>query len=260
MSGPQTFEPGSEKAASSFERKKREGAPRWMVTFADLMALLFAMFVLILSFAEVNSDSFRRNAGSLRTAFNQPPGQIPSKTVDITLDQRESTDEPEDLNEWKENTLYQIRAALAQQIKESTAIVVETDSAIIIRFPDTTAFASGSYELRRNIYPVLDKVADILRKIEGDVEVSGHTDDVPISTARIRSNWDLSTARAVSVVHHLVEHNLIKSARITAQGYADSRPLVPNNSPRNRATNRRVEISIALPDTPENKILPEILR
>ena len=245
----------------SADRKKREGAPRWMVTFADLMSLLFAMFVLILSFSEVDSDSFKRNAGSMHEAFNQPEIQIPSQTVTMTLNNKESTDEPPpEVSEWKENTLYQLRAALATEIKYATTVVLEQGRNIVIRFPDQTAFASGSFELRSDILPVLDKVAEILSRVEGDVEVSGHTDDLPISTATIRSNWDLSTLRASSVVHHLVNRGGLGADRVAAQGYADSRPLVPNTSRENRAQNRRVEVSVQVPASIEKPFTPRIVQ
>jgi len=91
---------------------------------------------------------------------------------------------------------------------------------------------------------ILDRVAKALAETNGQLMVSGHTDDVPISTGRYRSNWDLSSARASSVVHYLLKNKLIAPGRISATGYADSRPLVPNNSAENRATNRRVEITI----------------
>ena len=100
-------------------------------------------------------------------------------------------------------------------------------------------------ELSSTILPALVKLAKVLAVNKGQILVAGHTDNAPISTARIRSNWDLSTQRAVSVVHYLLEVSIINPARITAQGFADSRPLDPNDTPEHRARNRRVEISVS---------------
>lgn len=131
----------------------------------------------------------------------------------------------------------------AEIVQEKLELNLEKNR-IIIRFPSHIAFDSGSDELRRQFLALLDTVARVLTASNDAIIVAGHTDDVPISTARFRSNWDLSSARAVSVVHRLQKRYDIDPARITAQGFADTRPLRPNSTSPNRAKNRRVEIII----------------
>ena len=92
--------------------------------------------------------------------------------------------------------------------------------------------------------PVLQRIADSLVTTPGDVVVSGHTDDVPISTRRFRSNWELSSARAVTVLHALLGNPNLEPHRVMVEGRAETLPLVPNDSPDNRARNRRVEIMV----------------
>ena len=133
-------------------------------------------------------------------------------------------------------------AEAAPEIREAQAD--SPGGPLVIRFSPDVAFDPGRHELKQSFLPTLDKLARVLTVAPGQIIVAGHTDDVPIATTRYRSNWDLSTARAVSVVQRLLEHGTINPARVSAQGYADSRPLVPNNSQENRAINRRVEISI----------------
>ena len=244
-------------------KRKIEGATRWMVTFADLMALLFALFVLLLSFAEVDSDSFRKNAGPMRDAFGMGdkvmrttslpsiqqgesgPGQAPSQiqaptslTVEIVqFDRRMKA---------KRNFLWQFRRTLERELASSCIVLIDQGNRIIIRFPDATAFVAGGAEFASGVEPTLKRIASILRATKGQILVSGHTDNSPISTARFRSNWDLSSARAVSVVHFLITRAAVSPSRITAQGFADSRPLVKNDTPENQSRNRRVEISIEI--------------
>ncbi|MFV1871777.1 MAG: flagellar motor protein MotB [Oleiphilus sp.] len=113
---------------------------------------------------------------------------------------------------------------------------------IVIRIQEKGAFASGSATLQDEFIPVLDKLITILSSIEGQIAVEGHTDDVPIQTIMFPSNWDLSVARALEVAHGLFDDGYIKQDRFVITGYADTRPLAPNDSPDSRRKNRRVEI------------------
>ena len=97
--------------------------------------------------------------------------------------------------------------------------------------------------------PVLDKIADVLAATPGKIAIAGHTDNVPISTRRYRSNWELSAARAVSVVHHLLRRSRLEPVRFLIEGHADADPLTSNESVEGRKKNRRVEISILSTDT-----------
>ncbi len=238
----------------SAAKRKLQGAPRWMVTFADMMALLFALFVLLLSFADVDSESFRKNAGPMRASFGHG-GKI-QDSVNFARDIREKSPPPVAVpssdpeivkkHEAKTEFLQALRSSMATETSQRLVELVIQDDHITVRFPDRTAFALGRAELSETITPTLDKIAHILKATKGQILVSGHTDNQPISTAQFRSNWDLAAARAVSVVHHLVDEAGLDPLRVTAQGFADSRPLVDNSTPENRAANRRVEISVEI--------------
>ena len=96
--------------------------------------------------------------------------------------------------------------------------------------------------------PVMDKITAAVRESTANVVIAGHTDDIPIRTASYRSNWELSSARSVTVTHEILRDKTIDPKRVVIEGYAETKPLVPNNSSENRAKNRRVEIILIQPD------------
>ncbi|MCV6615314.1 MAG: OmpA family protein, partial [Cellvibrionaceae bacterium] len=134
--------------------------------------------------------------------------------------------------------------ALQAQIVQGEIEIETIGRKIVIRIREKGSFKSGSATLTEKYYQVLEEVAAVLAKQPGRVQVQGHTDNIPIKTRRFRSNWELSTARAVSVAHALMVGKKVKQSRFEVIGHADTRPLVDNSSRKNRATNRRVEIVI----------------
>jgi len=146
-----------------------------------------------------------------------------------------------------------ISNALGKEIKAGSVDVETEGQKIIIRVREKASFGSGRAELKEAFRPLLDKVAKIIKGSEGQIVVAGHTDNLPIYTQRFRSNWELSSARAVSVVHEMMLATDIPSNRFLVEGYADTRPMVPNNSAENRAKNRRVEIILLQGEDKEAK-------
>ncbi|MBV1787445.1 flagellar motor protein MotB [Marinobacterium sp. D7] len=138
----------------------------------------------------------------------------------------------------------QFAEVLAQEIGDG-AVEVETDGTkLIIRVKEKGSFDSGSAELKFAYIPVIAKIRDVLIDVSGRVAIEGHTDNIPYSGTRFSSNWDLSAARALAVAEELFSDSRIDQSRFQVSGYADSKPLVPNNTADNRARNRRVEIVI----------------
>lgn len=248
------------------------GAPKWMVTFADLMSLLLTLFVMMLTFAQMDVEKYQQLAGSMKEAFgiqylkklagiiemDGGPAGISTKSkvpkVVQTLEFGDIIGEEEKEEAARpvkpENLASSVEKAMAEQISRETANVQEKDGAVIVRFPGKFAFPSGTESLTSDFLIALNNLAVIIEKSAGEIVIAGHTDDRPIHTERFRSNWDLSTARANSVVHYLLEYTDIDPARLAVKGYGDSRPLAENDSEENRALNRRVEIIIRKPDSP----------
>ena len=130
---------------------------------------------------------------------------------------------------------------LEPEVRRGEVILLKRNGKIVIRIMSKGFFASGSDKVMTKYYPLLDKISQALAKVSDRIVVVGHTDSSPIFSAKFPSNWDLSKARASSVVELLTSNNKI-SATIVSEGRADTQPMVPNDSPEHKAMNRRVEI------------------
>ena len=149
-----------------------------------------------------------------------------------------------------------LRRLLKTEIKEGQIDVESTARTILIRIREKGSFASGSALLNSSFVAVIDKIAGALTQIEGRIAVEGHTDNVPINTFTFPSNWDLSAARSVAVVRRMLNISPLEPTRVTASGFADTRPQAINSTFEGRARNRRVEIVVRQPlDEESNKLL-----
>jgi len=259
------------------EKKPRQTghAPAWMVTFADLATLLLTFFILLLSFAELDAEKYKAMANSLALTFgsaNLVSGEIggfpltlieadtvslpePSESLELEpqfIDELDHTPGPVAVPEGVVELATRMIRELEPEVADNTLNISYDEHQVVIRFSEAATFRSGEAEIKPDMIPIIDRVAKVLSHCSGDVLVSGHTDDRPISSSRFRSNWDLSAARAVSVVHELVLNHQVPADRVIAAGRAETRPLAPNNTPENRALNRRVEIAIRNPECSES--------
>jgi len=140
--------------------------------------------------------------------------------------------------------LEELRKALKEQIDDGLVSLEQQERKIIIRIQEKGSFASGSARLDPGFHKVMDKISQVLVSRPGKIMVAGHTDNIPIRTGRFRSNWELSAARAVTVLHSLLRNKGIKEDRVVVEGLADTRPMESNKTPRGRAKNRRVELIV----------------
>lgn len=246
----------------------KKGAPDWMVTFSDLMTLLLTFFVILLSISTISDPKFQEAAESLHQAFSgvyilgQPTRKIVSiedlEPVHQKIEVKEQ-EKNDDLTSTKEQEYteqekfkFQIVQALEEMIQEMMNIEVDKGVAevenkqdrLLIRFPAEATFESGSADLKPAMEKVLITLADSLRGLDLTFVVNGHTDDVPINSAKFRSNWDLSGARASSVAHVIELYGDFPSTNLEVVGHADGKPLLPNDSKENRERNRRIEVYI----------------
>ncbi|ABC32512.1 Flagellar motor protein [Hahella chejuensis KCTC 2396] len=157
------------------------------------------------------------------------------------------------LVEETENDAITLASALESEVRNNQVEVETRGRKIVIRVQEKGSFSSGSADLNPEFYPVIDKLVELLKSMEGSISVEGHSDSIPIRTARFRSNWDLSAARALEVAHALFESGELEPSRFSIAGYADTKPLAPNDSAENRARNRRVEIILQQPLDDETK-------
>ncbi|MDH5671882.1 MAG: OmpA family protein [Myxococcales bacterium] len=237
-----------------------EGAPPWMATFSDLATLLLTFFVLLLSFAEMDVVEFKEMMGSIRDAFGvqiERSGHIQAMaTTPVELSSHESTLQMP-LNDRELSALRAIVRFVRQREMQNDVEIKATDDGVVIRLKDRLVFPVGSDTLNEVADPVLDKISELARAFGAGLSVEGHTDDTPIQTRRFPSNWELSSARATAVLRHLQREAPLGFEQLRVIGYADTRPLAPNDSAENRARNRRVEFLIkrvggmAVPSDPE---------
>jgi len=176
--------------------------------------------------------------GDLQAQQKQDSVNMDRKALDELLAAAAAAEKQKKLNE----SARLISAALGREIQSGSVDVETAGQKIIIRVREKASFGSGHAELKDGFRPLLGRVAEILKGSEGKIIVAGHSDNVPIYTERFRSNWELSAARAVSVAHAMMEEADIPSKRFLIQGFADTDPVAKNDTPANRAKNRRVEI------------------
>ena len=138
----------------------------------------------------------------------------------------------------------ELRQELASAIGDGLLEVEAYNDRVLIRIRERGSFGSGQAELKKEFLPILKLIGDVLNQRDGLFIIAGHTDDVPIETRKFRSNWDLSAARAASVVHFLIREGDVDPERMEIRAMSDNEPIVPNDSWENRAQNRRVEISV----------------
>ncbi len=254
------------------EKQESKGVPAWVMTFADLMTLLMCFFVLLLSFSEMDVAKFKQLSGSMKEAFGVQseiqvktipkgtsvvaqefspgkPEPTPINTVrQFTIDSNRNTldalsRELKEIEETREHA-RRLRMALKEEIDKGSVSIQTEGMKVIVHIMENASFDSGYADLRPEFMPVLEEIAELIDNNSGEVTVSGHTDNVPIRNDQFRSNWDLSTSRAVSVAHELLELASIDAERVIVTGHADTRPRASNETPEDRAKNRRVDISI----------------
>ena len=232
---------------------------RWLVSYADFITLLFAFFVVMYSISSVNNGKFARFSEALDVAFRhddktlmtmQPinVGNPPTTIQPIVLDHPTVEEElkrqrlsDEILQERKRllRVSKELEEVLDSYIDEDLVEVKRHDFWVELEMNSELLFASGEAELSPKAIPVLRKVADVIRPMPNVVNVEGYTDSVPINTVEFPSNWELSSARATSVVRELINSN-ISAMRLAAVGYGEFHPIADNSTIGGRFKNRRV--------------------
>ncbi len=226
-------------------KKGGEEAPGWITTFADLMSLLLCFFVLMLSFSETDRQLFKVLSGSLREAFGvQREHRVWDMPKGMNIISNEFKDPKFLSDDLAEEIKSAIKMAMAPGAGGKAQVQVEEgEMSVKVTLPGHVLFDLGSAHLKEEALPLLNELRKVVEETPNRIIVTGHTDDLPIRTAQFPSNWELSAARAGSVIRHFLAEGGIKATRFLAVGMADTYPRVPNVSAVNRAQNRRVEIA-----------------
>jgi chemotaxis protein MotB len=256
--------------------RRRKRAPahtnheRWLVSYADFITLLFAFFVVLYASSQVDQKKVGKLALAIQVAF-QELGVFPASATQIPLDINDPmpfstvqavqnvkrntelgriTSSPEDsLAATSEQTdlaalQNELREALRKEIAlHEVALHRETDG-LVVSLQDFGFFDSGSATIKPESLSALDRIASILAIRTYRLRIEGHTDNIPIHTAQMASNWELSTARATALVRVLIIGHSFAPERLSAAGYAEYHPVASNSTAQGRAQNRRVDIVI----------------
>ena len=242
------------------EKKAREeenrSTPEYMTTFGDLMNLLLCFFVAIIAQANFDEPRFQIVMSAIQGSLGVLPG---GKTIEVAnmlnlgmnIDTLTGTapkfrEDAKGVKKDLDKIASTLELKLLKAIKKGTTKVKTDERGIVIQLTESIVFDSGSPVLNETAYPVLDEIAEFLSVpdlINRLIRIEGHTDNIPVS-GKFQSNWELSTARAVNVLHYFEKKPGVKPSRMSAVGYGQFKPVAPNTTEEGRKSNRRVEIVI----------------
>lgn len=275
----------------SHRRRKdseQENHERWIVSYADFITLLFAFFVVMYSISSVNEGKYRVLSQTLTAAFQEPrrsmdpiqigelarsEGQVPNmmentliempetRTVDTKPEVRQmEVDEVNSEYRSEEQRLSYLAAVienmLSDYVEQELVDVRFSDNRVMVDMKDKMLFTSGSAQLSYTAVQVLREISHILTTLPNQIQVEGNTDDKPIHTEEFPSNWELSAARAASVVH-LMTRMGVDPSRMSAIGYGEYRPVSDNDTDAGRQKNRRVTLVVLGKEQNTSNILIE---
>ena len=226
---------------------------RWLVSYADFVTLLFAFFVVMYSISQVSENKYRQLTETLDAVFSSSQ-QSDSRVEDVTTDNpsiQEQTIQEPSIQQQREEPLLNTMENLREEVLKSLSGLISQGSVAVngdenwteIVLDTEFMFASGQASLSDEARDIFVQLGNILSNYENMVAVGGHTDNVPINNARFTSNWELSSARAVSVVRFLSSSG-INPQRLTAVGYGEFHPVATNDTNDGRNKNRRVVLRV----------------
>lgn len=245
--------------------EEKENGERWLLTYADLITLLMIFFVVLYSMSKVDAQRFAAVAESLNKALGggtpakielsaSPVGpslfttgtpssktSVPGKGTDPNQTSHQGNSDTEKMS------IDAIKAKLDKFAKDNgiQATLVSTieERGLVVSIQETLLFESGSADITARARDILKKVSTVLTVAPNQIKVEGHTDNLPINTAKFPSNWELSVIRATNVVH-ILQNDGISPNRLSAAGYGEFRPISADNNDAGRGKNRRIDLII----------------
>lgn len=231
----------------SRERKSPDppkGAPAFMTTWGDMCTLLLCFFVMLLAMSTIDPAKFNVAASSFQNALSGVLESYPSVliTKDILIPRLGGDEQNKRM---AVDAALKIKEVVRKEGLESAVKVKITETGIAVKLSDPIGFDIGESELKPELIPTLKSICEIINRVPStQIRVEGHTDDLPIKSFKFPSNWELSSSRALNVVKFMASSGRIEPSRLSAIGYGEYRPIVPNTSVENRKMNRRIEIFV----------------
>lgn len=257
------------------EPEKAANHERWLVSYADFITLLFAVFVTLYAMSQTDKKKVEQVAASYRSAFGVTTGansgrpQLLNKTnvmpipsmrdkMKAAAEQAQGKGEAQGKREATKKEFKEILISLEKFLNEKHAQdqvqVTITQRGLVISLKEAGFFDSGSAGLKASGQEVLAKMGEMLRPWDNQVRFEGHTDNVPMHSAVYQTNWELSTARATALARYFVEHQGLNPERVGATGYGEFRPVADNATDEGRRQNRRVDLVVLGPDAAAQEV------
>lgn len=241
-------------------RKKQDGAPKWMVTYSDMITLVLVFFILLFSMSQIDMKKFEMITESFqdRAILDFLPSTVPGDDLAPTNGNKDDSgsdgldasgvlrhlEELEQKEDALSKLIEEVEVFLESEGLTDEITANRTEEGVVLVLQDSVLFQPGKADVLESGELFLSEVGTLLEEIPNSVRVEGHTDTRPISNYRYPSNWELSGARASSVIRYLLDNFELDEERLSLAGYGEMKPVAKNDTKKNMAKNRRVEIII----------------
>lgn len=236
------------------KHEEHENHERWLVSYADFITLLFAFFTSMYALSSVNEGKFRVLSQSLASAFTPSlfvGASRPAESARLVRELKSAS--ADEFKSLFAKGSYKIQNTLRNLSQADKLTFIIDEQRITIRISEGMLFEGGTDVLVNDGLPVLDEIAAALRELNSsnNIRIEGHTDNIPISTPKFPSNWDLSSARSIRILKYFIEAHKYDPKNLVAVGYGEYKPIASNDTPEGRAKNRRVDITVVNSDIVE---------
>lgn len=219
----------------------------WLIPYADLLTLLLALFIVLFASGSINTEKLQQIMISMNTAINgKGSSMILDETAGSAVKPIEKNDNDQSKlveNQKLQSLMADIQSYIEARGLENVITIKDEPKGIKLSLKDVILFESGSDELKGNSLTILRDLLDLIKGVQNPISIEGHTDNVPYTGNSFQSNWELSAARALSVLYFF-ERNDIPSGKLQFSGFGEQKPIFPNDSDEHRQANRRVDIII----------------
>jgi len=226
---------------------EQQSSNAWMITFSDLVMLLLTFFVMLLTMSSMDTKKLKKIMLNLRDSAGLLDFSGSRGVTDLAsfVKKHKDTDAFFMIDQFLLRNLFAPSIELdREEIKDLSEFIDITDDerGIVLSLQENILFDPGEAKIKKEVYPVLDSIAKAINSCPNDILIMGHTDNIPIHSKSYESNWELSSYRALSVLEYFIKEKDLQPSRFYVGGYGPARSLCPNDTPKNRALNRRVEL------------------
>lgn len=222
-------------------RKRRHeenhGQERWLLTYSDLITLLLGLFVILYAMSKIDTKKYNQWVAAFGGVFGSSQVEMKQGIGDKGL--------VDGMNE-QIQVRQMLKEALELNGKNNSITISIDERGVTIHIQEELLFPSGQAELKTSSLKTMDSLAQVIKRLPNDIRIEGHTDNIPIKTARFPTNWHLSVTRAMSTGYYMIEQHSVNPDKVSVVGYGDLRPLGSNDTEQGRSLNRRVDIVILM--------------